>query len=143
MGELGWVERRDIIYDRVYAEADEKRLPALAAELVARRPDLIYVQTNRETLAALAATRTIPIVFGAASDPVETGLVKSLEPPGGNVTGVVALGPEFGSKRMQFLKGAVPMISRVGVLNGCVAGTSTKIVPVAAGGSYPTPLSRG
>ena len=146
MGELGWVEGRNIIYDRVYAEGDEKRLPALAAELVARRPDLIYVVTTPETLAALAATRTIPIVFSSMNDPVEFGIVKSLARPGGNVTGVVILGPETGSKRMQLLKEAVPKIGRVSVLmkpgsasqtrelklTEQAAGAGVKVIPAMA-----------
>ena len=136
LGELGWVEGRNIVYDRVYAEGDEKRLPALAAELVARRPDLIYVMTNAETFAAAAATRTIPVVCSGMNDPVEFGIVKSLARPGGNVTGVVTLGPETGSKRMQLLKEAVPKIGRVGVLMkpGLVSQTrELKLIEQAAG----------
>ena len=136
MGDLGWVEGRSIIYDRVYAEGDEKRLPALAAELVARRPDLIYVATNPETLAALAATRTIPIVFSSVIEPVESGVVKSLARPGGNATGVTNFGPETSSKGMQLLKEAVPKIGRVGVLMkpGLASQTRTlKLIELVAG----------
>lgn len=99
MRDLGWVEGRNIIYDRVYAGGDEKRLPALAAELVARRPDLIYVNTNPEASAVAAKTLTVPIVFSAANSP-DRGLVKSLARPGGNVTGIANIGWELGGKRM-------------------------------------------
>lgn len=116
MRELGWVEGRNVTYDRVYADDDESRLPALAAALVARGPDLIYSGSNPVTLAAFAKTRTIPIVFSASNDPVETGLVQSLARPGGNVTGISNIGWELGGKRLQMLKKALPKLNRVGVL---------------------------
>ena len=116
MRELGWVEGRNIIYDRVYADDDVARLQALAAELVARKPDLIYTPNAPPTLAAFAKTRTIPIVFSAVADPVDQGLVKSLAHPGGNVTGVASISWEPGGKRLQLLKQALPKVTRVGVL---------------------------
>ena len=116
MRELGWVEGRNVVYDRVYADDDEARLPALAKALVSRSPDLIHVINNPTALAALAQTRTIPIVMGASIDPVAYGLVKSLARPGGNVTGIVNIGMELGPKRLQLLKEALPKLSRVGVL---------------------------
>ena len=114
--ELGWVEGRNVVYDRVYAEGDFSRLPALAAELVARKPDLVYTVNNPTALAAHGKTRTIPIVFSSVLDPVSTGLVQSLARPGGNVTGVANIGPELAAKRMQILRGAFPKMQRVGVL---------------------------
>lgn len=116
MRELGWVEGRNVTYDRVYADDDESRLPALAAALVARGPDLIYSGSNPVTLAAFAKTRAIPIVFSASNDPVETGMVQSLARPGGNVTGISNIGWELGGKRLQMLKKALPKLNRVGVL---------------------------
>lgn len=116
MRELGWVEGRNILYDRVYADNDASRLPALAAELVARSPDLIWVVPGQAARAALASTRTIPIVFAAESNVVERGLVKTLARPGGNVTGVQNIGRELGGKRLHLLKQALPKITRVGVL---------------------------
>jgi putative ABC transport system substrate-binding protein len=116
MRELGWVEGRNIVYDRVYADDDETRLPALAAALVARSPDLIHVGPTVCALAALAKTRTIPIVFGAATGAVEEGLVKSLAHPGGNATGITNISWELGGKRLQLHKQALPRITRVGVL---------------------------
>jgi len=116
MRELGWVEGRNILYDRVFADNDQSRLPTLAAELVARAPDLISVGALLPTLAVFAVTRTIPIVFSAATNVVERGLAKSLARPGGNVTGVQNISWELGGKRLQLLKQALPKISRVGVL---------------------------
>ena len=114
--QLGWVEGRNIIYDLVYADNDESRLPALAADLVARTPDLIWVLPLPAALAALASTRTVPIVFAASSNVVERGLVKTLAHPGGNVTGVQNISLELGGKRLQLLKQVLPKIARVGVL---------------------------
>ena len=113
---LGWVEGRNIVYDRVYADDDETRLPALAAALVSRSPDVIRTVSGSATLAVLARTRTIPIVFNAANSPVENGLVKSLARPGGNVTGISNIGWELGGKRLQLLKQVMPKLARVGVL---------------------------
>jgi putative ABC transport system substrate-binding protein len=114
--ELGWVEGLNILYDAVYAENDASRLPALAAALVARAPDLIWVVPASAALAAFASTRRIPIVFSSATNVVERGLVKSLARPGGNVTGIQTIGWELGGKRLQLLKQALPKITRVGVL---------------------------
>ena len=113
---LGWVEGRNVIYDEVYADNDESRLPTLAVELVARSPDLIWVVALSAALAAFASTRTIPIVFAATSNVVERGLVKTLARPGGNVTGVQNISLELGGKRLQLLQQALPKIARVGVL---------------------------
>jgi len=114
--ELGWVEGRNILYDAVYADDDASRLPALAAALVARAPDLIWVGPAEVALAVFASTRTIPLVFSTATNVVERGLVKSLARPGGNVTGIQTIGWELGGKRLQLLKQALPKIARAGVL---------------------------
>jgi putative ABC transport system substrate-binding protein len=116
MRELGWIEGRNILYDRVYADLDESRYPALAAELVARSPDLIWVTSTPSAQAAFAGTRTIPIVVASSNNMVERGLVKTLARPGGNVTGVQSIGRELGGKRLQLLKQALPKMARVGVL---------------------------
>jgi len=116
MRELGWIEGRNVTYDRVYAEGNPARLPDLAGELVARRPDLLYTTPNAEALALAAKTRSIPIVFGAVTGPVELGLARSLARPGGNATGVANIGSELGGKRMQLLKQVLPNLRRVGVL---------------------------
>ena len=115
--DLGYVEGRNVVIEYRAAEGKVERFPALAAELVALKVDVIV--TAGGTLAALAAkqaTRTLPIVFAAAADPVESGLVTSLARPGGNVTGLSLLGPELVGKCLEQLKQAVPGVSRVAVL---------------------------
>src|SRR5438309_7238533 len=78
MRRLGWIEGQTIAYDRAYADDQQQDMPRLAAELVARQPELIYAPPQTAALAARQATRTIPIVFAAVSDPVGVGLVSSL-----------------------------------------------------------------
>jgi putative ABC transport system substrate-binding protein len=93
-----------------------ERLPALAAELVQRNPDVLFIFTTPGVLAAKQATATIPIVVGAAGDLVAQGLVESLAQPGGNITGMTFFGPELDGKRLERLKAAAPQITRVAVL---------------------------
>jgi ABC-type uncharacterized transport system substrate-binding protein len=115
--DLGYVEGRNLVIEYRDAEGKVERLPALAAELVALKVDVIV--TGGSTIAALAAkqaTRTLPIVFAAAGDPVTSGLVTSLARPGGNVTGLSSLFPELVGKRLELLTQAVPGVSRVAVL---------------------------
>jgi len=116
MRELGWVDGRNVVYDRVFAEGDEERLAELGRQLVARSPDLVYVSNNQEALAIVGQTRTIPIVFSAVASPDKSGLVKTLARPGGNVTGIGNIGWELGGKRMQLLKQVLPNLRRLGVL---------------------------
>src|SRR5947208_662507 len=90
---------------------------ALAAELVALKVDVVFVGgSTRVTLAAMQATKTIPIVFTSVGDPLESGLVTSLARPGGNVTGLSSLGPELVGKRLELLTQGVPGVDRVAVL---------------------------
>jgi putative tryptophan/tyrosine transport system substrate-binding protein len=115
--DLGYVEGRNLVIEYRFAEGKLERFPALAAELVALKVDVIV--TAGGTLAALAAkqaTRTFPIVFAAAADPVESGLVTSLARPGGNVTGLSIVSPELVGKSLELLKEVVPGVSRVAVL---------------------------
>jgi putative ABC transport system substrate-binding protein len=115
--DLGYIEGRDVVIEYRDAEGKYERLPALAAELVALKVDVIFVGgATPSALAAKQATRTIPIVFAAIPDPVSSGLVTSLARPGGNVTGLSALSPELVGKRLELLKRAVPGVSRVAVL---------------------------
>jgi len=115
--DLGYVEGRNVVIEYRYAEGKLERLPALAAELVALKVDVIFVGGGTLTaLAAKQATRTLPIVFADAADPVTSGLVTSLARPGGNVTGLYALAAELVGKRLELLKQAVPEVSRVAVL---------------------------
>ncbi len=98
------------------AEGKLERLPALAAELVALKVDVIVAPNTPAALAAKHATRTLPIVFIGAGDPVTSGLVTSLARPGGNVTGLSVLSTELVGKWLELLKQAVPGVSRVAVL---------------------------
>jgi len=116
--ELGYIEGQNIAIEYRYAEGKRDRAPELAAELVRLKVDIIVVAGGETWIrAAKNATKTIPLVMVAiGTDPVKTGLVKSLARPGGNVTGITALSRELGGKRLELLKEAVPKISRVAVL---------------------------
>src|SRR2546427_478958 len=114
--DLGYVEGRNVVIEYRDAEGKFERLPALAAELVALKVDVILVGGTPQALAAKQATRTVPIVFAAAGDPVTSGLVTSLARPGGNVTGLTGLGPELVGKGLEQLTQAVPGVSRVAAL---------------------------
>jgi putative ABC transport system substrate-binding protein len=115
--DLGYVEGRNAVIEYRGAEGNVERVPALAAELVALKVDVIFVGGGtRVTLGAMQATKTIPIVFTGVGDPVESGLVSNLARPGGNVTGLSALSPELVGKRLELLKQAIPGVDRVAVL---------------------------
>ncbi len=114
--ELGWVEGRNLAIEDRWAEGRTERLPALAAELVGLKVDVIVASSWPAAVAAKNATTTIPIVIVGAGDPVGTGLVQSLAHPGGNVTGLGDLSAELSAKRLELLKEAVPTLSRVAIL---------------------------
>jgi putative ABC transport system substrate-binding protein len=114
--DLGWVEGKNISFEYRYAEGRSDRLPDLAADLVRLKVDIIVTSVSGDALAAQKATRAIPIVMVAASDPVASGLVESLARPGGNVTGLSGMTPELAGKRLELLKEMVPKLSRVAVL---------------------------
>src|SRR5438552_13456582 len=114
--DLGYIEGRNFVIEYRSPEGKPERLPALAAELVALKVDVILAAGTPQALAAKQATRTIPIVFAGASDPVGSGLVTSLARPGGNVTGLSLLSTELVGKCLEQLTQAVPGVSRVAVL---------------------------
>ena len=115
--ELGHVEGRNVIFEYRWAEGKPERFPALAAELVQLKVDLIVASATDAAAAARRVTATIPIVMVNAADPVESGLVQSLVRPGGNVTGLSAqLTPDIRAKQLQLLKEAVPGLARVAIL---------------------------
>jgi len=118
--ELGYVEGKNIVIEYRYAEGKLDRLPALVAELVRLKVDVIVANGPPSTRAAKEATVTIPIVMAQDSDPVGSGFVASLARPGGNITGLATLAPELSGKRLELLKEIIPKLSRVAVL-----GTST------------------
>ena len=113
----GYIEGRNVVIEYRDAEGKLDRLPALAAELVARKVDVIVAAGGTPAaLAAKHATGALPIVFTAAADPVTDGLVPSLARPGGNVTGLSLLIPDLVGKRLEQFKQAVPGISHVAML---------------------------
>ena len=114
--DLGYVQDRNVVIEYRDAEGQYGRLPALAAELVALKVDVIVVTNTPAALAAKQATRTIPIVLAWVADPVGSGLVTSLARPGGNVTGLSFFAPELVGKRLQLLTEIVPRVSRVAAL---------------------------
>jgi len=116
MRELGWIEGQNVVYDRVCADDQQQDMPRLAAELVARRPELIYAPPTVAALAAKQATGTIPIVFTTLTDPVGNGLVASLARPGGNATGVINVIESLVPKRLELLHEVLPNAKRVGVM---------------------------
>jgi len=114
--DLGYVEGRNLIVELRSAQGDLERVPALAAELVELKPNVIVAPATVSTRATMQLTRTIPIIFIGSGDPVAGGFVASLARPGGNVTGFAVLGPELLTKRLELLKQALPRVSRVAVL---------------------------
>ena len=114
--DLGYVEGQTILLDYRYGEGHTDRLPALAAELVQRAPDVLWLHSDAGAWAAKRATTTIPIVIGVSVGLVEQGLVASVAHPGGNLTGLELPAIEVSGKRLELFKDAVPTISRVAVL---------------------------
>src|SRR6266851_8579894 len=114
--DLGYVEGQNLVIDWRYQLGGSNRLPALAAELVRLKPDVIVADVTVAIRAAMQATSTIPIVMASSADAVGGGLVASLGRPGGKVTGVTTMLAEMSAKRLQLLKEVVPKVSRVAVL---------------------------
>ena len=120
LGELGYVEGKNIIIEYRWSEGKRERLPDLAAELVRLKVDIIVTGGPQTTRPAKQATSTIPIVMAQDPDPVGNGFVASLARPGGNITGLSSLAPELGGKQLELMKEIVPRLSHVAVF-----GTST------------------
>jgi putative ABC transport system substrate-binding protein len=117
LGETGYVEGRNVAIEFRWAEGQHDRLPALAAELVARRVAVIVAPGGAPAaIAAKSVTTTIPIVFEMGADPIAMGLVTSLNRPGGNLTGVSSLNVEVTPKRLEILREAIPTATVVAVL---------------------------
>ncbi len=116
LSDLGYVEGQNIVIEYGLGRSAEQ-LPDIAADLIRRKVDILLASGTPSVLPARNATRTIPVVFVAAIDPIATGVVASLARPGGNVTGVTALYADLTGKRLEVLKEILPMLSRVAFLS--------------------------
>jgi len=135
LAEIGYVEGQNVAIEYRGAQYQYDRLPALAADLVNRQVSVIVAVSTQGTLAAKAATNTIPIVFAVGGDPVQFGLVTSFNRPGGNITGVYNLNTGVMGKRLELLHESVPTARVVGYLanpKSTVAGPETKELHEAA-----------
>lgn len=115
--ELGWMEGRNVVIEVRYVGPDRERLSAAVKELVDLRVDLILAPASGETSQlAMNATKTIPIVFAMADDPVRLGLVRSISRPDRNITGVTSMNADLDPKRLELLKEIMPTLRKVGVM---------------------------
>ena len=134
--ELGYLEGRNVLFELRFAEGRQERLPALAAELVQLKVDVLVTGSNPVIAAVKQATATIPVVMAVSRDPVGTKFIASLARPGGNITGLANdTAPEIIGKNLELLKEAAPRLSRVAFLWNPVppgAGTSKNVVESAA-----------
>jgi putative ABC transport system substrate-binding protein len=114
--DLGYVDGKNILFERRYAEGRLDRIPALVNDLVEQKVDVILAPNNVAIRAAKESTKTIPIVMMSSVDPVEAGYVDSFGQPGGNITGLTTVSRDLSAKRVELLKELLPKISRVAVL---------------------------
>ena len=114
--DLGYVEGRNILIEYRWAEGKYERFPALIAELIALKVDVIVTAGTPASLAVKKATTSIPLVMVAVGDPVATGIVASLARPGGNITGLTSMSQDLEGKRVELLKEVVPKLSHIAVL---------------------------
>jgi putative ABC transport system substrate-binding protein len=129
--ELGWVPGSNVIIEYRYAEGRPGHLGELATELVKLKMDVIVARSNPAVLAVRQASSSIPIVMSSSNDPVTAGHIKSLARPGGNVTGIANMSLDLEAKRLDLLKGAIPGLTRVGVLENA----SSRLQPKSALGN--------
>jgi putative tryptophan/tyrosine transport system substrate-binding protein len=137
LSEAGFVEGRDVIIEYRWANDQYDRLQELAADLVSRRVAVIAtIGGNAASVAARAATKTIPVVFHGSLDPIKAGFVASLNHPGGNATGVITLNVDTGRKRLELIHEVVPAVTTIGLLlnptNKMVTEVQSKDLQTAA-----------
>jgi putative ABC transport system substrate-binding protein len=132
---LGYVEGQTVEFESRFANGQTDQIPALAAELVQRRVNVIVTTTTAAVRAAMQSTTTIPIVIGGVDDAVEQGFVATLARPSGNITGTSWLNAELAAKRLDILKEVLPGASRIGVLREAVASGPSARAIMAAGHS--------
>jgi putative ABC transport system substrate-binding protein len=116
LAKLGWIEGRNLRIDHRFAAGDLNRMRAHAAELVSLAPDVIVTNTGAATRMVQQQTKTIPIVFTTAGDPVANDLMRSIARPDGNVTGFSVAEPDIAGKRLELLKEAAPRLVRVAII---------------------------
>src|SRR3989338_2436488 len=114
--DLGYVEGQNILIEYRWAEGKYERFPALIAELIASKVDVIVTAGTPATQAYQKARTSIPLVMVAVCDPVGTGIVASLNRPGGNITGLTSISPELEGKRIELLREVVPKLSHIAVM---------------------------
>jgi putative ABC transport system substrate-binding protein len=114
--ELGYLEGKNILIEFRYAEGELNRIPAIVAEFVQRKVDVLVSPSSPAILEAKRVSKTIPIVMTVTIDPVAAGMVESLARPGGNVTGIARLTRDLSGKRLELFKETIPQIPRVGIL---------------------------
>ena len=130
--ELGWIEGKNIASEDRFAGPDPKRLAAFAKQLVDLPVDLIVASGGTEPVqAAKNATKTIPIVFTLADDPMRVGVVSSMSRPGANITGLSSMNTELDAKRLALLKEALPQLKQVGVLKSSVDPSGPAVLRAA------------
>jgi putative ABC transport system substrate-binding protein len=139
--EAGYVDGQNVAIEYRGAGNEYARLPALAADLVRRRVAVIVASSTRPAQAAKAATTTIPIVFASGGDPVQSGLVASLNRPGANLTGSIVLTAELSPKRLQLLHELLPNVARFGVLADPAALNTESLIPDIQGRAQTWPAT--